>query len=494
MRQVTTFLFVICGFTQWILATHASCANLLVGTSTIEITPPQPVAVCGQFHLRIARDVETPLMANVIVIQSRHENGAADMAILVSCDIVSIPDELRRMVRTRVEKQVPEIDVSKIILSGTHTHTAPVVETGMYRIPKDGVMQVDEYRSFLADRVAAAVGQAWQGRRAASVTWGLSHAVVGYNRRAVYADGSAQMYGATNLAAFRNLEGFEDHDVDLLFFFDESAQLSAIAINLACPAQEVESRSTIHADFWHPVRQQLQRRFGEELCVLPWIGASGDQSPHLMYRLAADERMRKLRGLDRTDEIARRVVRAVEDAYEVVKQDRHADVAFMHRVENLQLPMRLVTEAEYAEAKEICERIGTELAGDPTLADREFMRLMWYGKTVSRFEVQRSNPDPIFPMELHAVRIGDVVICTNPFELFTDYGIRIKARSKAVQTFVVQLAGRGTYLPTEKAIRGGHYSAVVHSSHVGPEGGQILVDRTVDLINSMWDDSSHAPN
>jgi hypothetical protein len=92
-------------------------------------------------------------------------------------------------------------------------------------------------------------------------------------------------------------------------------------------------------------------------------------------------------------------------------------------------------------------------------------------------------------MELHVVRIGDVAICTNPFELFTDYGIQMKARSKAVQTFVVQLVGRGSYLPTGKAIRGGHYSAVVHSSLVGPEGGTILVDRTVNVINSLWTDS-----
>ena len=32
-------------------------------------------------------------------------------------------------------------------------------------------------------------------------------------------------------------------------------------------------------------------------------------------------------------------------------------------------------------------------------------------------------------------------LCTNEFELFTDYGIRIQARSKALQTFVIQLVG-----------------------------------------------------
>lgn len=79
-----------------------------------------------------------------------------------------------------------------------------------------------------------------------------------------------------------------------------------------------------------------------------------------------------------------------------------------------------------------------------------------------------------------------MVICTNSFELFTDYGIRIQARSNALQTFVVQLAGPGSYLPTEKAFKGGGYSAIIESNLVGPEGGQILVDRTVKLINDMF--------
>lgn len=115
--------------------------------------------------------------------------------------------------------------------------------------------------------------------------------------------------------------------------------------------------------------------------------------------------------------------------------------------------------------------------------------MKWYEMTVKRFDRQKTNPKPTYEMELHVLRIGDVAVATNSFELFTDYGIRMKARSKAVQTFIVQLAGPGTYLPTEKAIRGGHYSAVVHSSLVGAEGGNILVNRTVGIINSLWTES-----
>lgn len=470
-----------------------SAAELWVGTAVVDITPAEPVAVSGQFHLRIAKTVETPVTANVIALESRGDGLPRDVAIMVSCDLLYIPSEVLELVRKAVRERLGDFDTRKLFLSGTHTHTAPVLLLDKYPIPREGVMQVKQYRSDLAELVADAIVQAWNSRTAASVTWGLSHAVVAYNRRAVYADGSAQMYGKTDVAAFRNLEGYEDHDVNTLFFWNDSGELTGAVVNVSCPAQEVESRSTVNADFWHPVREALRKRYGEQLCVLGWTGASGDQSPHLMYRKAADERMRKLRGLNRLDEIARRITRAVDDAYETVKNDRHADVPLIHKVETVHLPMRLVTEAEYAEAKAAVEKAAAQIEQNPEAAAREYRRMKWYETTVKRFDKQRTDPEPTYEMELHVVRIGDAAIATNSFELFGDYGIRIKARSKAVQTFVVQLAGPGTYLPTEKAIRGGHYSAVVHSSLVGPEGGDVLVNRTVGIINSLWTKSSIVP-
>jgi hypothetical protein len=297
------------------------------------------------------------------------------------------------------------------------------------------------------------------------------------------------MYGPTSVPEFRGLEGYEDHDVPVLFAFSADGKLIGMAVNVSCPSQEVESRSAVNADFWHPVREALHEKYGDQVCVLGWTGAGGDQSPHLMYREAAEERMRRLRGLTRLEEIARRVVRAVDEAYEVVRDDQHARVPLVHKVETIRLPMRVVTEAEYAEAKAAVEQAAAQIEKDPKATDRVFRRMKWYQVTVDRFEAQKTDPKPMHEMELHVVRIGDAVVCTNQFELFTEFGIRIKARSRAVQTFVVQLVGPGTYLPTKRGVRGGHYSAIVHSNLVGPEGGQVLVDRTVELIDSLWENS-----
>ena len=111
---------------------------------------------------------------------------------------------------------------------------------------------------------------------------------------------------------------------------------------------------------------------------------------------------------------------------------------------------------------------------------------------VTRYERQQAGTVEPYVMELHVLRIGDIAIATNAFELYTDYGIQMKARSPALQTFIIQLAGPGTYLPTERAVVGGGYSAIVQSSVVGPEGGQVLVDRTVETIQSLWPETAGA--
>jgi hypothetical protein len=185
--------------------------------------------------------------------------------------------------------------------------------------------------------------------------------------------------------------------------------------------------------------------------------------------------MRELRKISRLDEIARRIVGGVDEAYEVVKDDRHADVPLVHKVEKIQLPIRLVTKEEYDDAQRV---LTTE---NPTQ-----YRKSWYQRVVERFEKQKANPKATFEATIHVLRIGDAAVCATQFEMFTDYGVQIKARSRAVQTFLIQLAGEPTYVPTGRAAPAGGYSAIVQSNRIALEGGQILVERFVEIINSMW--------
>jgi len=461
-------------------------AELYVGAASIEITPTQPVALSGQFQTRIGRKVETPLVACAVALESRDGTKVVDQAIMISCDLVAIRSGVQARFQQRLKPRLPDFDIHKAFLNATHTHTAPVTvgENFTYDIPKEGVMQPEQYVEFLVDQLAEAAAKAWQSRRPGGVSWTLGHAVVGYNRRAVYANGGSQMYGRTDTPNFRSLEGYEDHGVEMLFFWDGAKKLKALAINLACPAQEVESHSAINADYWHEVRKRLRQQYGDDLVVLGWISAAGDQSPHRMWRKKAEERMRMKRGLSATEEIGRRIALAVTDTYDIAKDDIRTDVPLVHRVEELMLPPRKISEAEYRNAQAGYQKY----AGKTNLNALDQTRRNLEKQTIERYEDPQKNGP--YAMELHVLRLGEVAIATNPFELFLDYGVQIKARSEAEQTFVIQLAcDSARYLPTEKAIRGGSYSTTPFSNLVGPEGGQILVDRTLAAIHALWADA-----
>ena len=467
-------------------ADAAFAAGIWVGAAQADITPDRPVALTGGMTAPISKGINSRVTANVMALESRVDGKPADQAILVSCDLCVIRPGIQARFRDLVAARLPGFDINKLVLASTHTHKAPAIDQEAYD-NYAGAIEPKDYVPFMFDRMAEAVVKAWDSRKPGAVAWGLGHAVVGQNRRAVYANGSAEMYGKTDRPDFRGLEGYEDHAVDCLFFLDASRKPVAMAVTLACSAQTDErgpAGPRISADFWHDVREGLRAKHGSGLTVLGFCAPAGDQSPHLMLRQASETRMAALRKLSRTQEMGRRIVKAVDETWEVVQADVRTDVPFVHRVERFELPERTITEPEYAEAKKAYDL----LAAKEKLAGQDYWRKRWNKRVVDRFEAQKKGAT-FNPVEMHALRLGDVAVATNPFELYTDYGVQIQGRSPAGQTMLIQLASpvdKGFYLPTPRALAGKGYSAIPQSCLVGPEGGQMLVERTLAAIGELF--------
>lgn len=461
----------------WISACGPLCAaDLLAGWAQVNITPDRPVPLAGQFQTRVSKFVHDPVTATALAIES-----GGEQAIMVSLDVVAVDKILLERLRARLKSDIPEFDGRKLLLNATHTHTAPEMREGNYVIP-EGVMKPSEFVEFLTDKLSGAAVQAWKARRPSGVSWALGHAVIGYNRRSVFSDGKATMYARLDRPEFMGIEGYEDHALELFFVWTPERKLSGIGVNVACPSQVVESQYYVSADFWDDTRKELRRRYGQDLFVFPMTGPAGDQSPHVQLRKATELKMLKRLGITETEQIARRIGHAVEEVYPAAAADIRTGVPFMHRVEELRLPIRKVTEADLQWARQEYARLEKAPATQPSR-----FRLMRRAQDVmDRYRLQDSVKE--FPIELHALRLGDVAFATNPFELFLDYGVRIRARSRAEQTFLIQLAcDSAGYLPTAKAMAAGGYGAEIPSNKVGPEGGQVLVDRTVAAINSLFE-------
>jgi len=208
------------------------------------------------------------------------------------------------------------------------------------------------------------------------------------------------------------------------------------------------------------------------------------QSPHLLFRKQAEAALRQRKGnLTPRQEIGQRIAAAVNTGLDLARTDIRSEVPFVHSTQLLPLPVRKVTKEECEAARK--GYLELEAKG---LDNLDCPNCLWWRihKNIgARYEIQDKQPD--YETEIHTLRLGDIAIVTNPFELFVDYGLRMKARSPAEQTFVVQLACDSVgYLPTERGVAGGHYSAEIMSNIIGPKGGKMLVDQTVEGLKGMW--------
>jgi len=511
---IFTFLFLfiqfpITGFSMRPIKEPSTGNNFKVGWASVNITPDKPVILAGQFHARISEGVMDPVTATALVIESTGTAGNSEIVVLISCDLVKIANELRDKVRQLVVKDIPVIQPERIILNATHTHTAPYCgpQTSLKEVYGVDLpaMTPAECIEFVSRRISEAVVKAWNSRKLGGISYGMSQAVLGHNRLIVYYSGNSTMYGSTSKPDFSHVEGYEDHSVNLLYTWDENKKLTGVMINVAVPSQVSEQSYLISADFWHDVRTELYQRISPDLFILPQCSAAGDQSPHILIGRKAEERMQHITGMDKEGkglrmQIATRIADAVTSVLPYMDEHIEWDPKFSYSFEKAQLSRRLMNDADLDKAlKEARTHEGeytsllNEINQNPALKNEprwyknltyEYSR-MNRGKVVKqRHELERINPK--MEVELHVIRIGDIAIATNPYELYLDYGMRIKGRSPAIQTFLVQLAGPGTYLPPQRSITGGSYGAEAASTNIGPEGGKELVEKTLEMIDHLW--------
>ncbi len=497
--------------------------KMMIGWSEISITPDKKVSLSGQFAERISTHVEKELTATAMAVQVGEEQ-----MVLVSCDLVGVACNLVDAIRETLKGNTVGLDPAKVVFSAIHTHTGPIyprtqrsgghfmsnssrytlesmLRPGQRYVESAKIVQNPDIISsedtflFLIDRISKVTLDAWENRRAGSFANAFGRAAVGMCRRAVYSDGTAQMWGDTNTAVFEALEGGNDSGIELMYVLDEKKELTGVVANLACPAQCVQHRHFVSPDFWGEVKVLLRQHFGDKLFMLPLCSAAGDQCPVDLVRWVnpespindpncerddppkrkADPSMFDLAGMRKT---GKRIAREIIDVYEEGLDEAQEKVEFVHEVHWLQLPIRRATLTEV----EIAKKAIKEYLQDKTDVDyNDAARLQRHLGMLKRFQ-QQDHVD-VMPVEVHIMRLGTIAIATNPFELFLDYGNQIKARSLAEQTFLIQLAnGTEGYLPTEKAEKGGHYSAFLSSGQVGHAGGEQLVRQTLQRINTLF--------
>ncbi|MDF2721691.1 MAG: hypothetical protein K0Q59_1366 [Paenibacillus sp.] len=503
--------------------------QLLTGWAQADITPQEPILLSGQFHARLSEGVMDPLTVTAWALQS-----AEEQSVFVSCDLIGISNVLLDAVREALRGITDEIDPMKVVLNATHTHTAPEciiphleLETGLIDATnqtikatqlsenepfmskriiggmslsgsgvKFPVPPIQQYIGFAARRIAETIAQAWHNRAPSGIAFGLGYAVLGRNRRWVSASG--ETFKQPTNESFSHFEGYEDHSLHLLAVYDAESRLTGLVVNVPFPSQVSESQFVVSADYWHEARIELRRRFGEHLFILPQCSAAGELCPGPYYERAANSRMLELKGSTFRQEVARRIAEAVEDILPHISAAIDRAPVLRKDVLNVELTSTPISAADSEaawhnalQARQAYNGEMKKLDEQPELKEKPrwyqaatsaYRRMSWNLNVVHRYEHQVSA----YEVEMHVVRLGQVAFATNPFECYLDYGIQMKIQSPALQTFVVQLAGGGTYLPSPRAFSGGAYGGLAQSCPIGPQGAGEMVAHTVTALKSMW--------
>ena len=285
--------------------------------------------------------------------------------------------------------------------------------------------------------------------------------------------------------------------------------LTGLLVNVACPSQVMEGTYVVTADMFGEMRRRLRERFGKQLNVLCQVGAAGDQAPR-------DLTLPPREGPTYWDEagmveLGGKLAEAVAEALPRAQAVRRPSILFRHEVHWARLPIRTVSPQQHARAAaELAALIARDTADESSPGsayDRfvsktrqreklpvpgpfddkndDFVLMRNLEAVVQRFQIQQREAE--YQAELHVMRIGDTALATSPFELYLDYGLRIRSRSPAALTLHAQLAcDEAGYLPTARAVAAGGYGALVANGLIGPDGGQLVVESILEGIRRLF--------
>lgn len=472
--------------------------NLKIGWAEIDTTPEDQCDLCGQYYHRPSEGIHSNLSATALAFESGEEQ-----AIMISLDLVNFKATFQQELADSLNLQ--GFDSKNLIMNAIHTHSAPAVDSVRaisWLSPLPGLLQAEDYRKFLLVKLQQVASEAWNSRQCGGVAGGLGYTAIGHCRRAVYSDNTAEMYGRTDRDDFTGMEAGEDSGVELLFTYDAEEKQTGVIINVACPSQVMESTYLISSDFLGEIRRLLKDKYGNDFKIFGQISAAGCQAPRDLTRSERDNKA--FWNSEGVVEIGQRLLNAIEHA-----KIKNIDFTpeFKHLSCHIKLPIRTVTEAEYKQAvtkvselearqpemeayKAFCSEVKQrealpDQAGPYDSKLHHFVKIQNNKAIIARWKSQQETIN--YSFDSHIMRLGDCVFATNPFELYLEYGQRIRARSQATQTFIVQLSGDSCgYLPSALAEQLGGYGGMVINGRIGSGGGAELVDETAKEINELF--------
>ena len=358
-----------------------------VATNTSYVTPQEPCFMGGYgMRRQKSEGVLDDLKCTAILLE-------VDGKPIVFCDveILMITADIVTAVKERLEEKYG-IQPEMVTIATTHTHAGPEIRSE--RLPMfdeetdDGFWR--RYQDFLKEKIFATIADCFEKEPVEVEAW----------YRTVKIEG---LYGNRN-----GIGKPEDKDVTLIVFKGENA-IEAAIVNIACHPTVLGAQNLqISSDLLGYISRGVKERLG--VYPLMMQGASGDMS-NRNYRQGHDAQE-----LVRTGEGILAQLISIEELAplslkEPYVEGYHWETSYPVDKEALrslqaQIRQQMATEENYDKHKIL---LSSDYAIDLKLKKEEIT----------------ANFDAAI------IRLGDIEICKQPGEMFSRFGLKIKAASKA---------------------------------------------------------------
>ncbi|NND99153.1 MAG: hypothetical protein HKN47_17690 [Pirellulaceae bacterium] len=446
-------------------------ADLRAGAAVVDISPTQmPVLVNGGMMSRSADSIKTTVNARAIVV----DDGKDRIAIVV-VDSCMVPRELLDDAKLQAA-QVTQIKPDHILVSATHTHTAPSAFGALGTDPDLS------YLPLLRQKIVEAIVQAESHLQPARVGWGETTAdeftalrrwVRRPDRLDVDPFGNqtvrANMHAARDPENVIGESGPEDPELSIIAFQSTDGDPIAILCNFS---MHYFGDQPISADYFglfsdgiaqHAASKQSDGSKQDVVGIMSH-GCSGDiWRRDYMTWTGKDEAT--------IESYTQGLLQIAKDAYDGIEYQADLDVAMAES--RLRMSYRVPDAQRLQWAQQIVDQIE-----DGVPKDRE---QVYAREQVLLHQMQETE------IVVQALKLGNLAIVTTPNETYALTGLKLKLQSPLEHTMVIELAnGADGYIPPpEQHHLGGYNTWAARSAGLEVQAEPRIVAAGLHLLETI---------
>lgn len=434
-------------------------SSLMAGCAKVKITPPMGTPMGGNVRDKGCQGVHDDLYVKSLVLT----DGTKETAI-VSCGLLIVTKELTKNVRRLVEKRcaIPE---GNILLHAFQTHSGPALRADEEEVNED-------YLVSLPEKIISSICEAKDNLRKIRVKFcSGEERRIANNRRIKMKDGTLRMnWEHLSLDEIDKSAGPIDPEVGIIVVEELNGKMMAVLINYTCHPAILAGDNFLISEDYPGYAMRLIEEKKNVLCLFT-AGADGNVNhinifnPHQKRGFYEAERLGTILG---------KKVLSIINTAKAIPVEKLKVIR-----EEIELPFRKISDSEIKKAKSLIEgKEVKKISMIDGISDEIYAE-----QIISLSKIDRKS----LTSEMQVITLGDVALVSIPGELFVEYGLEIKEKSKFPHTFIVDIANDYVgYIPTLKAFKEGGYEVrLCCGSKLASIAGEMITKTALEMLDEM---------